>query len=170
MTFFKRAFTTAIKPTTFKSVIDGADKKLDTVIKRFVSDPSYSTQIEVYSACYNHPWPSKIILNNKLYDSFEISINKYGEKTSPRLFFEACMIIPTTIYAFSLSQPFDIFDAVLFGGCLMVEYEIVAIYGRIERDVHNRQIFLQNFLNSRIEKSKSILNSIETHSEIIEDG
>jgi hypothetical protein len=154
------SFTSAIKVTNMKKFFDNSEK-IETIIKRFVSKPCYNTQLEVYAACHSYPkWQSKIILNDELHDSFKTSIEKYGEKTTPRIIIGTCMIIPTTILASIISQPLDIFSSVWFGGCLMVQYEIIATSCKFENDIGNRQKFLYEFLNNRIEKTGSVLSNL----------
>jgi len=142
MTFFlKRVFSsssTTIKPT----------KKIEDVIKKFVSKQTITTQFVLYSTFDSLHLSTKIMLNDELYTSFRTALFNYSP-VSYRTIVQFGMIYPTIIAM--CESPFSSPIAMgLLSGGLMLEYELIAYLSSLESDIKNRQHFLQKFFNDQI--------------------
>jgi len=153
MLSFKRVFSSSpiIKPTNINRFIEKTEP-INVVIKKFVSKPAYTTQLEIYSTCYNYSrkQPTKIILSGDLYDSFKLAINNFGkEKFVTRILDELYLAI-ITITSITLSQPIDKITAFLFMVILVAEYKTLAMLSKMDIEIHHRQQFLQDFFSNKI--------------------
>jgi len=149
----KRAFgSSTIKPTNLNRIMEKTEP-IDVVIQKFVYNPGYDTQLNIYSTCYSYSRTesTKIMLSSDLYDSFKSAIDKYGKNPAQRILTGPFIAVPTII-GIAAACPIDTFSFLWFIGCLMAEYEYMAFLGRSDAEIYHRQQFLQDFLNNKIEK------------------